>query len=105
VKFEVTKIHIKTGLRGSAVECPVRICVKQTIKEKLKQETHVFVPAPDMLIISGVLFWLPNKVRDFLMAFDRGQSVEPMTFELDIPNDIVFVTPKLRKLSGPPGKG
>jgi len=105
VKFEVTKIHIKTGIQGHAVECPVRICVKDTIKQKLKQNVDAFVPAPDMLIISGVLFWLPNKVRDFLMAFDRGRPVEPMTFELDIPNDIVFVTPKLRKLPDPPGKG
>jgi hypothetical protein len=88
---------IKTGMKSSYFECPVCVCVRKTIKRILKQEVKVCVTSPDCVLINGVFFWLPTQVTDFLRLHDKGKPVEPMTFELEIPDGFSFAYQKSKR--------
>jgi hypothetical protein len=83
MRITVTIEDIEAGRRYDPVRCPVARALRRsgmayfTVMEsavRLRDEEHY-----------GGLLVLPGTVQDWIRGFDRGEPVEPISFELELP--------------------
>lgn len=83
MRITVTLEDIEAGRRYDPVRCPVARALRRTgmayftVMEsavRLRDEEHY-----------GGLLVLPGPVQDWIRGFDRGEPVDPMSFELELP--------------------
>jgi hypothetical protein len=82
VKIQVKKIDIRRGKRSSGNLCPIARSIKRQIKG-----CTVFVGEEEIdLVLPGNSFTnfihMPVKAIDFVMRFDEGLTVKPISFVL-----------------------
>lgn len=80
VTVNVTQDHIVSGLRQNCYHCPVAIAMEVSTG----QEWSVYVIGARRLCDS-VFLDLPDAVRIFASNFDKGHSVAPFSFDINIP--------------------
>jgi hypothetical protein len=79
--IEVTHQDIVEGRTCIPDKCPVALAVKRCAK--IEDELGVSVGVTTIRV--GLQkFHNSNEVENFVVRFDRGQAVEPFTFELDL---------------------
>ena len=102
----VTEDHIKRGVRGEFQSCPVYLCLAENheldglglwvgngyVKAWSRQVAPMENPelpldeygwfCPDKP--EGISIPLPEKVSEFIRAYDNGLPTSPFSFELDI---------------------
>lgn len=87
MKIKVTKKHIKDAKRLCHVEeygnescCPVALALREKFDEPL------VVSGCNARFVTGsleaVILLLPQKVEEFVHAFDWDRAVKPFTFEI-----------------------
>jgi hypothetical protein len=83
MRITVTPEDIEAGRRYDPVRCPVARALRRTgmayftVMEsavRLRDEEHY-----------GGLLVLPGGVQDWIRSFDRGEPVESISFELELP--------------------
>jgi hypothetical protein len=87
--INVTQEHISKGKRLACHECPVALAIAEVVKPE-----HEVMVDCDISILnqSAGILWdaeYPPEVEEFIRAFDGDQPVEPFSFELDIPRDLL----------------
>lgn len=88
----VSKRHIDDGKCGSPKRCAVALAIREHVKEGI----YVCIEAGQVCFTSYTKAdfsrrKLPIEASQFIERFDRMKSVEPITFELDIPQDFLAV--------------
>lgn len=82
MKIKVTEKHIANGLRDDCTNCAVALAMK----EALPKFNQIYVGTRGATGHSRgwIAFHkpLPEEVTEFIISFDRGESVEPFEFEL-----------------------
>jgi hypothetical protein len=76
IKVNVTKDHIRKGIRGSACDCPLALALKETLIT-----TNVSVDA-NSIRVNHVYFKTDKKDVRFIERFDAGKPVRPYSLEL-----------------------
>jgi hypothetical protein len=82
----ITQDDINKGKRGECSLCPVALAAQRAFPDKCPQ-----VAAWNMYldssadVLDGPSITLPDEVREFIVAFDRGQSVSPFAFTIRVP--------------------
>jgi len=77
MKVTVTQQHIDKGVKGSCGFCPIALAIKEAFN------TDYVLVASDLDIGESIRdFPTPEEVQQFYCDFDRGQPVQPFTFEL-----------------------
>jgi hypothetical protein len=85
--INVTQEHIDKGLRRQCSKCPVALA----IKDVCKPETYVNVSS--VIYVGGKFSKAaPLDVERFIGRFDGSFSVEPFSFDLDIPAELLAET-------------
>lgn len=85
ITVKVTKTDIAKGNRNAGCACPIA----RALKRRLPKSTDIYVH-PDIVCLwlrqraqtSMKIAELPFPARTFVQRFDRGQPVEPFTFNL-----------------------
>lgn len=95
VKIQVTQEDINNGIKFKCESCPVALAIKRLLKPNVK----VLVGDIISFMTNDSSEWkdvvTPERVWDFLVQFDNKRPVQPFSFELDIPEDILCSIPKL----------
>lgn len=84
IEIQITENHIKRGFMDNCRACPTA----QAINEVLIPYAYAVVRRSRIFINTEkeiLEFSCPIKVLQFIDSFDSGQPVEPMKFDLDIP--------------------
>lgn len=81
--IEVTKGDIKKGVAKNYHTCPVA----RAISRKLKNGLAPWVST--VLIIDYYKFGLPIEAHLFVIDFDKGLPVQPFSFDLDLPVELL----------------
>lgn len=76
IKINVTKDHIRRGVRGSACDCPIALALKQTLI------THNVSVSSTAIVVNNIGFSVDKKDLRFIERFDAGQPVRPYSFDL-----------------------
>ncbi len=80
ITISVTEQDIKDGLRGDNCFCPVARATRRVIKGHLTVESSYMT----LRTRKGLTcIETPKIVQDFISAFDSGNYVEPISFELE----------------------
>ena len=83
MKIQVTEEDIKNGVRHFCSSCPVALAIKKLYPA----ETWVSVSAR-RVVIEETSYDLPEVAITFIQMFDKGQKVEPITFDLPLPDSL-----------------
>lgn len=96
MRVDVTQMDIDRGVRSHACACPVAIALKRVTRPDVRSivmgvqitvtRRFPFQPDDDYYVRS------PESVVAFITRFDRNQSVEPFSFDLDIPEALCAST-------------
>lgn len=82
--IEVTQEDIDKGKRHDCEECAVALAVKRTPLA----EQFVGI-GPQHLVLREAtpksILPLPEEIIEFIAAFDRGEAVQPVTFDIPVP--------------------
>ncbi len=93
MKIEVTETHIREGVKGSAVRCPIALAIKEAYIRNFKSTS-----TPNLLTLVSVKgtmirvrntigrwesFMITPEIHRFIMKFDFNEPVEPFSFELE----------------------
>lgn len=86
VTIHVTAGDIAAGSITSCENCPVAQAIMRTLGLP-----HVSVGLDDMDLGRHVAVLVPTPARasHFMRLFDGGHKVEPFSFELDVPDELV----------------
>lgn len=77
--IEVTEQDIKDGVSNSDIACPIALAVRHSI------ECNSVEVSPEDIVIDGSLVMINTvTMRNFIRRFDRGLSVEPFNFNLEL---------------------
>lgn len=96
IKIKVTKKIIKQSiallqnpLLSSDRYCPIVLAIQKSIRND--DDIRIFVPHCLWEVYRNNLPWarLPIKALAFIHNFDSGAEVEPFTFTLDVPKEII----------------
>ena len=84
----VTEEHIKNGKAKDPSCCPVALAVKERMAVK-DVFANCYTIRGDIDYSHGFCVRAPDSVYDFITKYDRGEPVEPFSFDLDtdIPED------------------
>ena len=76
---KVTQEHIRQGERQSATGCPVALAISEQLglRKVVVHGYHVLLGK-----FHGN-FALPESVTDWIKSFDRGETVGPISFQLE----------------------
>lgn len=85
VRIDVTAEDIANGQCGSPHLCPVAIGIRRAINAKDGYRVAVGCNGVD---IGSVYAAIPKPARAFIRAFDDGLIVQPLTFEMNMPDKI-----------------
>lgn len=89
-KIEVTRDHIKKGIRANGSSCPIAIALIPLLKAShypVVYTGYVSFTVPNRW--HSINLNMPGEATIFLNDFDKGLNVDPFTFELDIPDWIL----------------
>jgi hypothetical protein len=86
VTVSVTAEDIGRGRKMDEDWCPVALAAKRAVPS---WETGMCVFAYFINIEGFFQIALPQQARDFIIAFDRYDPVEPLEFEIDVPDDLL----------------
>jgi hypothetical protein len=90
-KINVTQDNIDSGTRASYRSCPVA----QALHDATGQDWWVAAFSAgnsDRFVTNCKFLELPSCAVDFVESFDKGHSVEPFTFTLDLLKDWTRMT-------------
>jgi hypothetical protein len=95
VRIEVTQDDIDLGIRGAACLCPIARAGARRVPARylVSVDGHVFDLFSDEKGRPDCTRRLPDEAVAFVAEFDRGESVAPISFDLDIPDDLLAPTP------------
>ena len=93
IEIRILEKHIRSGIRGSCKSCPVALAAKEktgstwfvtgvTMTNISKCEAGP--PGDGELYLSHLSIPLPQFVRESIRRFDRGETVEPFSFSIEI---------------------
>lgn len=95
VKVPVTQEHIDKGLRQDCARCPAAVGLTAVLKEGVgvaitNTSVRWWAPhgRPARSYDSGRAD-TPPSVQKFIWAFDKGRKVEPFTFSVELPQEIL----------------
>lgn len=78
--INVTGRHIAGGKRSDCNYCPIALAFKEA-GLNIQVGSYFIHRSPDDLENASEL---PNAVCDFIRKFDRGQPVQPFSFEINL---------------------
>ena len=81
--IEVTQKHIDIGTPLHSNHCPIALAVKEHLKEKISFGISQIQYHIDEFEFGNTM----DEVKEFISRFDNNLSVQPFTFELDIPDE------------------
>lgn len=76
IKINVTKEHIRRGVRRSMCDCPIALALKEALLTK-----DVSVTSSQM-IVNHLMFMTDLADARFIKGFDEGKTVRPYSFSL-----------------------
>lgn len=91
VTIEVTQADIDAGTPGLGCMCPVALAVHRALPHLPDAYIYSYGVAEDSR--TAHFADLPRAARDFISTFDGGDDVAPLSFDLDVPDDLMAVTP------------
>jgi hypothetical protein len=77
IKINVTREHIRKGIRGSPCDCPIALAIKEAL---ITQAVSI---GSWQWMINHVRFLAEDKDVRFMQRFDEGKPVRPYSFFLD----------------------
>lgn len=77
LKINVTKEHIRAGIRVSFKSCPIALALRESGVVNATAEHGGFG-------IKNPRHPMPKKVRRFIYAFDRAMPVKPFSFTVNV---------------------
>ena len=93
IHVEVTQEDIDRGERESCKNCPVARALWHALEPMGRFDLVHAVGENFTLFPIGKPMWIdvpsPNSVKDFILAFDAEAEVEPFSFDLQIPDEVV----------------
>ncbi len=88
-QLTINQNHIANGIRGDVENCPLALCINEHFKERGIKARVSWCDIGLVLPNNRGTFYIttPPQVTDFLIKFDAGKTVEPVTFNLtfDVP--------------------
>lgn len=81
----ITESDIANGQSSACTLCPIALALERATGERWFVGTKGVTLLVHLGDPEGTWSLLPDAARAFVQAFDKGQSVEPFSFELDIP--------------------
>ena len=85
VTITVTQDDIDNGCQGNAIACPVARAAARVLDDRyLSVRTNVLEFVEPLILIP-----LPSAAVEFIRRFDSRARVEPFSFDLDVPGDLV----------------
>lgn len=90
----VTARHIEMGCPGDSADCPVWHAIADALREHLPQVAHrliggLVVGPAQFHFGDGASITHSDKAAAWIYAFDDGQRVAPVAFEIEIPDDLI----------------
>lgn len=82
VHVEVTREDIENGNYGCS-RCPVALAIRRAIPGSIPLVTRTNFT---LMGASGKKYQTPPGMRDFILEFDNQLPVEPITFDLEVPD-------------------
>ena len=79
MRVQVKQAHIDAGIPRHASYCPIALALKEQTGELWTVTDDVAYPDK----LTAPLGELPVQVREFILAFDTGEPVQPFEFELE----------------------
>jgi len=89
ITVKITECHIATGLRRSSSCCPVALAVKSLLKQECFVSVHSKSVGFYDTVSQPVVSVLPGQAHEFILAFDENMEVEPFSFDLEIPDNMI----------------
>jgi len=86
MEVKVKKEHIKLGVRGKGVLCPIAIAINVQLKIA---DNYALCGKRTLMILQrypftlAARFFLPKEARRFVHDFESGLKVKPITFEME----------------------
>lgn len=84
IDIEVKQKHIDEGIRGSSLNCPITLAMRQD-KTIIEAEVHegefFFLDLRDDWYYSG---YLSRRAKNFVRRFDLGLTVNPCKFRFTL---------------------
>lgn len=86
ITIDVTAEDIRCGQRQTSGSCPIALAL---IRSGLRNP-HVYHNADAYIGAPALREWLllPAEAASFIYRFDDEESVEPFSFELDVPDEL-----------------
>lgn len=80
MKFTITQEDIKKAIRRSPWSCPVALCIRRTVGDKMS----VRIERPHFVVVGGRHYPASPELQLFMDAFDNGRNPKPISFELPV---------------------
>ena len=91
-RFQLTQEHINRGEPGDPHTCPVALCMSEWTDTKRYQLSIL----PDCVEVYDIkkreyIFFegVPEEVSNFILDFDSERRVQPLGFEMEIPENLL----------------
>lgn len=86
MKVEVTQEHIDKGQRREHDKCPIALAVEDIGYKSVSVDGKSLDAWKDKVDgVKGYIYGdLPDEAVEFIRTFDRGDKVEPLTFEFEM---------------------
>jgi hypothetical protein len=81
MKISITQSDIDMGERHHSRFCPVSLAASRAFRRDIRVSWTRAWGNPH--IEPAICFALPEKVKDFVLSFDRGDQVEPFEFDIE----------------------
>jgi hypothetical protein len=88
-RIEVTRDDIEHGRKGDCIACPVARAISRTLDAPCTVSHEAWIYGRSRCLCDPIRVELPHAVEDFIDAFDVGERVEPVSFDLDIPEELL----------------
>src|SRR4051812_22845581 len=91
VRIDITQDHIDRGVKGRSRECPVSLGITEHLLPGCEAVVGasgawfgiVDADSEEMADLCGFINF-PPEVTDFIIAFDNGKKVAPISFDLPL---------------------
>lgn len=77
ISINITRAHIRDGVRGSECNCPIALALKDALI------TNNVSVSGSGIYVNGTKFEVDKNDLKFIDRFDRGQRVRPYSFSLN----------------------
>lgn len=87
--ISVTAEHIRQGCRYNCRSCPVALAFRDAgIADVMVFNPCVGLAATREAVAPPTSIFLPQRVQDFIRAFDHGTVCQPFEFDIDWPRSV-----------------